>query len=394
MKKALILALSAIIFFSPVANASTFFHDLGEHAWARTEIESLAGRGVINGTGWGEFSPAQKVRRADFVVMLIRALGITQAPADSTPRAFNDVHSSAYYHEAVHLAAAHQIITGDYWGNFHPLEFITRQDMFVMLDRVLRATDDGTDYLTASGTPAIFNDAHLIASYAQEAINLMHANGLIAGVYGGINPLHNATRAETAILIFRINVFIGDFRLPTWGTPPVLTPAPTLPPATPTPVPTPTPIRLPITLDPLHPYLHDFTFGTFENEYFDNHRRTRTIAHARNSLENIIGANNAFVNQLVHSRSPLRDQQLDILRQLQGAHHTLNIRVTNVNILRDVVPIHGNPEANLGGGIVEVTYQLRQGTTVLATETERWLILDDLSWGEMRLYGHWLLTLL
>jgi len=49
-----------------------------------------------------------------------------------------------------------------------------------------------------------FADADMVASYAVESIAKLVRMGLITGSDGRINPLGNTTRAEAAVLLYRV----------------------------------------------------------------------------------------------------------------------------------------------------------------------------------------------
>ena len=49
-----------------------------------------------------------------------------------------------------------------------------------------------------------FNDKGSISDYAEVSMASMVAKGIIVGSDGGVNPLGNATRAETAVMCARL----------------------------------------------------------------------------------------------------------------------------------------------------------------------------------------------
>ncbi|MNR36210.1 Endo-1,4-beta-xylanase A precursor [compost metagenome] len=80
---------------------------------------------------------------------------------------------------------------------------ITRQDMMVLIERAMKAAKK--DF--AAGTEESFSgfsDVSKVASYAKQSISTLIMNGIIIGDGSKINPLGNATRAETAVLMYRI----------------------------------------------------------------------------------------------------------------------------------------------------------------------------------------------
>ncbi|MFZ7101758.1 MAG: S-layer homology domain-containing protein [Peptococcaceae bacterium] len=55
------------------------FDDLDSAVWAKKPIEVMASKGIISGTGKAAFSPAVNITRADYLVLLIKTLGLTAA---------------------------------------------------------------------------------------------------------------------------------------------------------------------------------------------------------------------------------------------------------------------------------------------------------------------------
>lgn len=58
------------------------FGDLGKHAWAQQAIEVLAAKGIINGVSDSNYAPQQNVKRADFALLIVKALAL---PAQQQP---------------------------------------------------------------------------------------------------------------------------------------------------------------------------------------------------------------------------------------------------------------------------------------------------------------------
>lgn len=219
MKKTLSLILVLTLIFANLPATARTFPDLGGHQWARAEIEYLASREIIQGDDAGNFNPARNITRADFVVLLARMQSLTNSTP--TPSAFIDVPEYAYFSAEVALAVQAGWLNGFEDGTFRPFESITRQDMFVIIARMLSLETN------APNPTSPFNDAHLIAEYARASIQALYALNLVAGRDGGIAPLDNATRAETAVLIYRINHYLTHGEPPP---PPTPAPTPTVPP--------------------------------------------------------------------------------------------------------------------------------------------------------------------
>jgi len=76
----------------------------------------LASKGVINGTSDTTFTPQADITRADFMILLVKALGLT---AEVTSN-FDDVSEKDYYYEYVGIAKELGITTGVGNNKFNP----------------------------------------------------------------------------------------------------------------------------------------------------------------------------------------------------------------------------------------------------------------------------------
>ena len=175
------------------------FNDLSSVEWARKSIKVLASKGIINGTGSNNFSPTANITRADYLVLLVKTLGLT-AEIDGN---FADISTDDYYYQEIGIAKKLGIASGMGDNRFMPNVSITRQDMMVMTERALRMQKK----LEAKGSAADlekFNDKSLVAAYAVNGVATLVKEGLIVGIGDNINPLGNTTRAEAAAILYRI----------------------------------------------------------------------------------------------------------------------------------------------------------------------------------------------
>ncbi|WP_026487441.1 glycosyl hydrolase 53 family protein [Caldanaerobius polysaccharolyticus] len=175
------------------------FNDISNYDWAKNAIEVLASKGITSGTSQTTFSPARKVSRAEYLSMLISALGLT-AKVDEN---FDDVHKTDYYYESVGIAKKLGIVTGVGNKKFDPTEPITREDMMVLTFRALKAIGK----LQSTGTTddlVNFTDKNYISEYAEESIATLVKEGIVCGRANRIAPKDNATRAEAATIIYRV----------------------------------------------------------------------------------------------------------------------------------------------------------------------------------------------
>ncbi|MBA2942621.1 S-layer homology domain-containing protein [Paenibacillus sp. CGMCC 1.16610] len=175
------------------------FADLSTVEWARKPIEVMASKGIISGTSDTLFQPAVNMNRADFMILLTKSFDFN---ADVTTN-FRDVHPIDYYYEAVGIAKQLGLAEGQEDGTFHPNEQISRQDMMVLLARAMGAAG----MQIANGAPSdleAFSDKSHVASYAVNHIAALMKSGFVEGSGSMLNPTGYATRAEAAVMLYRI----------------------------------------------------------------------------------------------------------------------------------------------------------------------------------------------
>ncbi|HEX9063231.1 MAG TPA: S-layer homology domain-containing protein, partial [Clostridia bacterium] len=182
-----------------VAFVEKTFEDMDQYGWAKNSVEIMASKGVINGTSAASYTPGASVKRGDFMLLLVKALGLTAKPDGR----FADVNDSDYYAGAIAVARKLGIAKGSGDGRFNPQDSITRQDMMTLIERAMKVA--GKKMSVSSGTELdAFGDREKVAEYAKDSVAALVKNGIVTGSGNNINPMGNATRAETAVLIYRI----------------------------------------------------------------------------------------------------------------------------------------------------------------------------------------------
>ncbi len=176
------------------------FRDVEENAWYNQAVSFIAARGIITGTGSGNYSPEARLTRGEFIVMLMRTYGI--APDANPQDNFSDAGNTWYTN---YLAAAKRSgISAGVGGNrFAPGREITRQEMFTLLYNTLKAMDQLPE--GNYGKPlASFSDAGNIAPWAMEAITRLVESGIVGGSGGKLSPEETTTRAEMAQVLYKL----------------------------------------------------------------------------------------------------------------------------------------------------------------------------------------------
>lgn len=174
------------------------FVDLDTVEWAYEAISTLADRKIISGKSDTLYAPLDTVSREEFVKMLVCAAGYENS--SYTSAGFSDVADGAWYVPYVNIAAEKGMVSGIGQNCFGIGESISRQDMVVIIYRILESKG-----VKLSGTSLAFDDADKIANYAKEAVTALSANGVVSGVGNNLfNPTGTATRAEAAKIIFNV----------------------------------------------------------------------------------------------------------------------------------------------------------------------------------------------
>ncbi|MDF2724240.1 MAG: hypothetical protein K0Q59_3915, partial [Paenibacillus sp.] len=183
------------------------FKDVEKH-WAKDEINNMGSRMIVNGVSNGVFNPDQNMTRAEFAAVIVRGLGLKAESAAASP--FKDVKSSDWFGGAVQTAYANGLISGFEDGTFRPLDSITREQAMVIIAKAMKITQLQAKQAKApqaSWTPSIgdFTDRAAIAEWAASGIEEALKAGLVTGRDGSkLAPKDTVTRAEITVLIQRL----------------------------------------------------------------------------------------------------------------------------------------------------------------------------------------------
>lgn len=182
-----------------VAYVKKSFADLGTVEWARKPIEVMASKGIISGTSDTSFQPAANISRADFMILLTKTFEFS---ADVHAN-FSDVKPTDYYYDAVGIARQLGLAEGQGDGTFNPNQQISRQDMMVLLARAMRLAGIQIAKGAANDLDA-FSDKSQVAEYAVNDVAALMKSDVVEGSGNKLNPTGNATRAEAAVVLYRI----------------------------------------------------------------------------------------------------------------------------------------------------------------------------------------------
>lgn len=173
------------------------FTDIGAYDWAKESILFLAQKGVLNGRGNNKFDPGASVTKEEFVKIIIEAFAFNM---DDATVDFADVSKERWSYEYIASAYKMGIITGESDTYFGASTNISRQDMAVILERVLKIA--GVENNSAKSD---FSDYKEVSGYAKEAVDMLSGLGIVNGMGDGtFAPKQPVTRAQAAKVVYEV----------------------------------------------------------------------------------------------------------------------------------------------------------------------------------------------
>ncbi|MCT4621789.1 MAG: S-layer homology domain-containing protein [Marinisporobacter sp.] len=182
-----------------IVEVKVTFKDLAGYEWAKEAIEAMAKGKIINGRKAGIFDPSANITRAEFATLVTKMMGY---PTEEMNLSFRDVSKDAWYYDYVGAAYKNGLINGRSETIFDPNGNITRQEMAVIVAKVLEKKGyekANLDHLN------IFEDTENIARWAKNSVSLCVKEKVISGMGdGNFAPKENANRAQAATMLYKI----------------------------------------------------------------------------------------------------------------------------------------------------------------------------------------------
>ena len=157
--------------------------------YAKSYLERLHSDRVFEGDPDGKFRPNDATLRQEICKILVVGL---KPEAQVEDIDFTDVPDDAWYFEVVKKAAGAGYVNGRPDMSFGAGESLTREDLAVILERILKNTD------TEAVSDTVYTDAENISDYAIDAVNFVTAMGIMEGYDGAFDPKGQVTRAQAA----------------------------------------------------------------------------------------------------------------------------------------------------------------------------------------------------
>ncbi|WP_394138169.1 S-layer homology domain-containing protein [Cytobacillus oceanisediminis] len=173
------------------------FPDVNNKNWAEDYIETLASKYIIQGKETGMYAPGDQMTRAQFTLLLVRALGL---PAVEYDNRFTDVKGNEWFNTNGELmaAVAYGIITGKEDGRFAPNDKITRSQAAVMIDRAMNISflNYDTSQLDKKKKVEDFKDSKKVGAWAKDSIEAVYQAGIVSGKEDGTFDPNGFTKRD------------------------------------------------------------------------------------------------------------------------------------------------------------------------------------------------------
>lgn len=170
------------------------------HSSAITMIEKNLMKAGTDKNGKAVFSPEGKVTREEFLVMVMKAVGISEPTSQNIGFA-DDSDISDFAKGYVGFAKEKGYIKGTQQGGsyyFYPKKTITVAEASVIVDNII----GGARYVVNDkGVLSVFDDHNDVPTWAKDSMQTLKCVGIISGNSGYLYPQKEMTRESAALMI-------------------------------------------------------------------------------------------------------------------------------------------------------------------------------------------------
>ena len=157
-----------------------------------------------SGEECAKFNPEQIVTREEFLVFVMKAMGVKNVPTIEKTRFADNEDINKDYRGYIEGALSLGIINGTIEADglhFYPKKEITLSDAAVIINKILGAKADGL--------LPVFLDSEDIPEYAKDDISSLNKLGILTSIDGKINPNSVLTKAQVAQIILSLLEYSG-----------------------------------------------------------------------------------------------------------------------------------------------------------------------------------------
>jgi beta-N-acetylglucosaminidase len=173
-----------------------------EKAYFKVPMRELIELGIIEGeevNGKTDYQHDRTLTRAEFAIFMVRILGEQDTPV-TKPINFKDVPVGSWYYEPIQQIAQLGIVKGTSATTFSPKDYITREQIAAIMDKVL--VEQGV--VLPEADLSSYKDADKVSSYFKTSMQRIVGAGILAGSNNQLNPKGYASRGMTSAFLDRM----------------------------------------------------------------------------------------------------------------------------------------------------------------------------------------------
>lgn len=189
---------------NPNPKGSPLFTDLPPTHWAHETVQHLAEQQIVTAIAADQFAPDAAITRETLAAWLVRAFHLEEDAM--LTRQFSDVAEENPLTGVIGGVVKAGLMLGDAGGTFRPEAPVSRQELALVLLRVLQQHAEAVEGSeNGAATFAALQDQHSIAPWALEGVRFVVERDLMTGRPGPtFAPGEKTTRAEAATVIGRM----------------------------------------------------------------------------------------------------------------------------------------------------------------------------------------------
>lgn len=187
-----------------VPGPSKYYPDQNIDSWAVANVNKAHEYGLMSGTAKGYFEPQREITRAEFTAIICRILNL-DTDASFTQK-FSDVKKTDWHFAYVMAAYNAGYVNGMSDTSFAPNNYITREEIAVMVSRILNVTGNEADAYQ-------FADGQNIAAWARIYVAAVNQTGIMTGdQFGQFLPKNQVNRQTVATIAVRLYEYLHNDR--------------------------------------------------------------------------------------------------------------------------------------------------------------------------------------
>lgn len=195
-----------LIAFFPIYAFALPFKDLDDKKfdWARPYVDKMYNLGVVSGKAQDIFAPTDPIKRQEFIVMLIKALGEeSKVKGKSLPKDFpNQGKIQSWAKEYIAYSIEKGIISGEDFKNFRPEENLKRYEAVIFIVKALGLEKEANSIKTLNMT---FKDVYTLSFETRKYLQLIIGKNIMSGVdKENFKPYDFITRAQAAKVLNQV----------------------------------------------------------------------------------------------------------------------------------------------------------------------------------------------